>query len=83
MIGWRVVADWGTTRLRLWHLNDGGIVGRRQGPGIGDLAETPAQALRAALAQWLAQYRPCGADYALWHAPPRCAGSPIDASPGT
>lgn len=65
MIGWRVVADWGTTRLRLWHLNDGGIVGRRQGPGIGELAETPAQALRAALAPRLAEHGLPGADHAV------------------
>ena len=58
MSDWRIVGDWGTTRLRLWRLTRGLDPERRDGPGIGALATSPAQALHTAIAPWLAEHGP-------------------------
>ena len=34
MNGYRVIGDWGTSNLRLFRVEDGRIVARRDGPGI-------------------------------------------------
>jgi len=49
---WRVLGDWGTSRLRLYRIEDGRITDRRDGPGIGVLTDSPANVLRSALAPW-------------------------------
>ncbi|MEO5587412.1 MAG: 2-dehydro-3-deoxygalactonokinase [Novosphingobium sp.] len=51
----RVWGDWGTTRLRLWRVEQGVPMAKLEGPGIGQLAGTPGEALRTALAPWLAE----------------------------
>ena len=43
MISWRIVGDWGTTRLRLWRIVDGEAVAHCDGPGIGTLTGTPQE----------------------------------------
>lgn len=44
--------DWGTSRLRLFRVgSDGSIAARADGPGIGALQGSPADALRATLAE--------------------------------
>ncbi len=54
----RVFGDWGTTRLRLWRVEGTGApLDRLTGPGIGQLRATPDEALREALAPWLAAGR--------------------------
>ena len=56
--GFRVLGDWGTTRLRLFRLDaDGSIAARLDGPGVGTL--DPAGA-RTALAERLAQWQADG-----------------------
>ncbi|WP_454886741.1 2-dehydro-3-deoxygalactonokinase [Sphingomonas oryzagri] len=47
-----ILGDWGTTRLRLFRMADGAIVDRLDGPGIGQLAGSPAETLAATLAPW-------------------------------
>ena len=47
-----ILGDWGTTRLRLFRLEDGAIVDRLDGPGIGQLAASPAETLAATLTPW-------------------------------
>lgn len=49
---YRVLGDWGTSKLRLFRFADGQPVERRDGPGIGALTATPEQSLRSALADW-------------------------------
>lgn len=49
---WHVVGDWGTTRLRLYRLEDGIVTDRCEGPGIGVLTEAPVQVLRSLLSRW-------------------------------
>ncbi len=58
MSGYRVVGDWGTSRLRLFRIVDGAAVERVVGPGIAGLATTPADALRAGLADWRREGEP-------------------------
>ena len=53
MSNWRIWGDWGTTRLRLWRVEDGKPVDFREGAGIGQLVDTPEDTLRQALAPWL------------------------------
>jgi 2-dehydro-3-deoxygalactonokinase len=50
----RILGDWGTTRLRLWLIQNGSVVDSRAGPGIGHLGGTPREALEAAIAPWIA-----------------------------
>ncbi|MEO7914545.1 MAG: 2-dehydro-3-deoxygalactonokinase [Novosphingobium sp.] len=56
MSGWRILADWGSTRLRLWRMTGETVAERADGPGIGGLADTPTEALRSAIAPWLAEH---------------------------
>jgi 2-dehydro-3-deoxygalactonokinase len=51
-MNWHVLGDWGTSNLRLFRIEDGQVVDRADGPGIGTLTDSPAAALRAALAHW-------------------------------
>lgn len=51
-MSWHVAGDWGTSRLRLYRIEDGRVTDRREGPGIGTLTGSPAEALRAAIAPW-------------------------------
>ena len=51
-MSWRVVGDWGTSRMRLYKIEQGKVIARSDGPGIGQLSATPAETLRAALAVW-------------------------------
>lgn len=55
-MNWRVLGDWGTSRLRLFRVEGGRVLDRAEGPGA--LAPQPDAALRAALAPWLAASRP-------------------------
>lgn len=50
-MSWQAFGDWGTSNLRLYRMEAGAVVARADGPGIGKLEGTPAQALRAALGQ--------------------------------
>lgn len=55
-----ILGDWGTTRLRLFRMEDGAIVDRLDGPGIGQLAGSPAATLAATLAPWREPARASG-----------------------
>lgn len=55
-MSWRVLGDWGTTRLRLFRVEDGAVVARIEGAGA--LAQNPAQTLRDALAGWMRDGKP-------------------------
>ena len=52
MSAFHVAGDWGTSRLRLFRIERGEVVDRREGPGIGALDASPEAVLRAALAPW-------------------------------
>lgn len=54
MTGLRIVGDWGSTRLRLWRLEDSQITDRREGPGVIGLQQAPADVLLEAIAPWRA-----------------------------
>lgn len=58
MSKWRIWGDWGTTRLRLWRVEDGAPVDFREGAGIGQLAGRPEDTLRESLAPWLTASTP-------------------------
>ena len=58
MTGWRILADWGTTRMRLWRLSDGAMAGPVEGPGIGALTLSAADTLRDVIRPWSANYGP-------------------------
>lgn len=53
MSGTRVIGDWGSTRLRLWRLEDGEIAERREGLGLAAGGD-PAETLAATLGDWIA-----------------------------
>jgi 2-dehydro-3-deoxygalactonokinase len=53
-----ILGDWGTSRLRLFRLEQGVIVDRITGAGIGAISQAPAVALRQAIAPWLVDGRP-------------------------
>jgi 2-dehydro-3-deoxygalactonokinase len=58
-MSYNVAGDWGTSNLRLYRIENGAVVDRAAGPGIGDLGDqTPEQVLRAALARWRATSEP-------------------------
>lgn len=64
-VSWELLADWGTSRLRLFRVADGAVVERRDGPGIAALSSPPETVLREALASWRdgglpASIRMCG-----------------------
>lgn len=48
----KILGDWGTTRLRLYRVQEGQVVDQAEGPGIGALPGTPADALIETLARW-------------------------------
>jgi 2-dehydro-3-deoxygalactonokinase len=47
-----IIGDWGTTRLRLFRHRPDGAIERLAGPGIGQLAASPAETLLATIAPW-------------------------------
>lgn len=51
----RLLADWGTSRLRLFLCQGNAVLGRRDGPGLGALKESPEEQLRALAGDWLDQ----------------------------
>ena len=55
-----ILGDWGTTRLRLFRTESGAIVDRLDGPGVGQLAGSPAETLAATLAPWREAARASG-----------------------
>ncbi|UVO53778.1 2-dehydro-3-deoxygalactonokinase [Sphingomonas sp. SUN039] len=55
---WRAIGDWGTSHLRLYRVQEARVTERRDGPGIGALPGTPAEALREALAPWVVNGSP-------------------------
>ncbi|MEC3910433.1 2-dehydro-3-deoxygalactonokinase [Sphingobium sp. CR2-8] len=58
MSGFAVIGDWGTSRLRLFRVEDGVIVARRDGPGIGAVGRAAEAALADTIAPWLADGTP-------------------------
>lgn len=58
MSGYDVLGDWGTTRLRLFRIEDGAITDCAYGDGIGTPGIDPEAVLRAALAGWMADGAP-------------------------
>ena len=81
-----IVGDWGTSRMRLFKVESGTVVARIDGPGIGVLEASPAEALLRAMAPWRAQREPtqvvlcgmAGARSGLVEAP--YADCPVDAA---
>ena len=53
-----ILGDWGTTRLRLFRRGTDGAIERLAGPGIGQLATSPASALLETLAPWRVEGEP-------------------------
>jgi len=49
---WRILGDWGSSRLRLWRLHAGEITDQREGPGIVGLCRPPADVLLETIAPW-------------------------------
>lgn len=47
-----ILGDWGTSRLRLWRIEQGKAVERIDGPGIGVLSGSPTDALIDLIAPW-------------------------------
>ncbi|MDO7834298.1 2-dehydro-3-deoxygalactonokinase [Sphingobium sp. HBC34] len=58
--GYAVIGDWGTSRLRLFRVEQGVVTARRDGPGIGAVGGAAALALAEIIAPWLTD------------GPPRC-----------
>lgn len=50
-----ILGDWGTTRLRLFRVEEGRVTDRATGPGIGQLGGGAEAALAAAVAPWVEQ----------------------------
>jgi 2-dehydro-3-deoxygalactonokinase len=48
-----IVGDWGTSHLRLYRIEHQATVGKLEGPGIGQLTGSPADALRTTLGPWM------------------------------
>jgi 2-dehydro-3-deoxygalactonokinase len=62
---WHILGDWGTSRLRLVRIENGTVVDRREGPGIGALTGEVHTVLSETLKGWLdttapASIRLCG-----------------------
>lgn len=47
-MGWRAIGDWGTSRLRLYRVENGMVAGETEGLGIGVSQVPPADVLRTA-----------------------------------
>lgn len=65
MSDYEVIGDWGTSNLRLFRVERGRIVARREGPGIGAVGVQAEAAFAEAMAPWLSdgpptQIRLCG-----------------------
>jgi 2-dehydro-3-deoxygalactonokinase len=58
MTGFSVIGDWGTSRLRLFRVEQGAIVARRDGPGIGTVGREAEAAFAETIAPWLADGMP-------------------------
>jgi len=56
--GYSVLGDWGTTRLRLFRVENGVVTDRAFGDGIGTPGIVPEAVLRGALGGWLAAGAP-------------------------
>lgn len=56
--GYAVIGDWGTSRLRLFRVEAGQVVARREGPGIGIVGGQAQAALADAIAPWLVDGTP-------------------------
>lgn len=52
MSDWRILGDWGSSRLRLWRLHAGEITDQQERPGIVGLCRPPADVLLEAVAPW-------------------------------
>jgi 2-dehydro-3-deoxygalactonokinase len=55
---YKVIGDWGTSRLRLFRVEQGRIVARREGPGIGAVAGRAEAAFTDTIAPWIAEQAP-------------------------
>lgn len=55
MTTFSVIGDWGTSRLRLFRVEQGVITGRRDGPGIGAVGRSAEAAFADTLAPWLSE----------------------------
>ena len=53
MSSYDVVGDWGTSRLRLFRMEQGQVTARRDGPGIAEAGANAAQAFAQTIAPWL------------------------------
>jgi len=51
-----IAGDWGTTKLRLALCDSTGIVRRRTGPGIGQIAQSPEEIFLSLSADWRAEH---------------------------
>ena len=60
MSGYDVIGDWGTSRLRLFRLQQGRVTARREGPGIASAGADAAAAFAATIAPWLEDGTPGG-----------------------
>lgn len=58
MNGYAVIGDWGTSNLRLFRVEGGQIVARRDGPGIGAVGQAAEAAFADTVAPWLADGLP-------------------------
>lgn len=58
MSGFSVIGDWGTSRLRLFRIENGVITARRDGQGIGAVGRAAEGAFAEAIAPWLADGTP-------------------------
>ena len=58
MSGYAVIGDWGTSRLRLFRVEQEAIVARRDGPGIGAVGRGAEAAFADTIAPWLADGAP-------------------------
>jgi 2-dehydro-3-deoxygalactonokinase len=58
MSGFGVIGDWGTSRLRLFRVEDGAIVARRDGPGIGIVGRDAQAAFDDTISTWLTDGMP-------------------------
>jgi 2-dehydro-3-deoxygalactonokinase len=58
MTRFAVIGDWGTSRLRLFRIEQGAIVARRDGPGIGAVGRAAEAAFAETIAPWLDDGKP-------------------------
>lgn len=58
MSRYEVIGDWGTSRLRLFRVEQGHVTARRDGPGIGAVGKEAEAAFAATIAPWLEEGAP-------------------------